>query len=44
MLFLTVKGKQKAKETFTVSSDNIVKQKHNKLTVKKRLMKIKIDE
>lgn len=39
-----VEGKQKADEIFTMSLDNIVKQKQNKLEAAKRVTKIKIHQ
>lgn len=39
-----VREKQKAKEMFTMSSNNLAEQKKNKIEATKGIMKVKIDE
>lgn len=42
--FTIMKGKQKAKERFIMSSDNLAEQRQNKVKAAKGVMKVKVDE
>lgn len=42
--FAIVKGKQKARKTFTVSSDNLAEQKQNKVKTIKGMANVKINK